>query len=114
MNISTIRAFRAAIIVGVLTRFATAFAGAQQQPNDVQVKTTRISSNFYTLEGNGGMVGVLTGPDGVLMVDTQFAPMSEKLVAAIKQISDGRIRFVINTHDHGDQPGGNEYMAKPG
>ena len=112
MNISTIGASRAAIIIVALMRFA-AFAGAQQ-PNDVQVKTTRISNNFYTLEGNGGMVGVLTGPDGVLMVDTQFAPMSEKLVAAIKQISDGRIRFVINTHVHGDHTGGNENMARAG
>jgi len=112
MNISTIGASRAAIIIVALMRFA-AIAGAQQA-NDVQVKTTRISNNFYTLEGNGGMVGVLTGPDGVLMVDTQFAPMSEKLVAAIKQISDGRIRFVINTHVHGDHTGGNENMAKAG
>ena len=104
---------RAAMIAVVLTTFAAASAGAQQ-PADVQVKTTKISNNFYTLEGNGGMVGVLTGPDGVLMVDTQFAPMSEKLVAAIKQISDGRIRFVINTHVHGDHTGGNENMAKMG
>ena len=80
MNISTIGASRAAIIIVALMRFA-AIAGAQQA-NDVQVRTSRISNNFYTLEGNGGMVGVLTGPDGVLMVDTQFAPMSEKLVAA--------------------------------
>jgi len=114
MNVSTIGASRAAILVVALTRFAAVLAGAQQQPNDVQVKTTRISNNFYTLEGNGGMVGVLTGPDGALMVDTQFAPMSEKLVAAIKQISDGRIRFVINTHVHGDHTGGNENMARAG
>ena len=60
------------------------------------------------------MVGVLTGPDGVLMVDTQFAPMTENLMAAIKQISDGRIRLVINTHVHGDHTGGNENLGKMG
>ncbi len=96
----------------VLTNLAV--SGSAQQPADVQVKTTKIANNFYTLEGNGGMVGVLTGPDGVLMVDTQFAPMTEKLVAAIKQISDGRIRFVINTHLHGDHTGGNENLGKMG
>ena len=109
----TIGASRAAMIAVVLTTFAAASASAQQ-PADVQIKTTKISNNFYTLEGQGGMVGVLAGPDGVLMVDTQFAPMSEKIVAAIKQISDGRIRFVINTHVHGDHTGGNENMGKMG
>jgi cyclase len=113
MRISTTGAAAIALVV---TTFAAAAAGGGQQPNpnDVQVKTTKISNNFYTLEGNGGTVGVLTGADGVLMVDTQFAPMSEKLVAAIKQISDGRIRFVINTHVHGDHTGGNENMARTG
>jgi cyclase len=105
-------ALRAAALLAILTNLAA--SGSAQQPADVQVKTTKIANNFYTLEGNGGMVGVLTGPDGVLMVDTQFAPMTEKLVAAIKQISDGRIRFVINTHLHGDHTGGNENFGKMG
>jgi cyclase len=105
-------ALRAAVLLVLLTSLAV--AGRAQQPADVQVKTTKVANNFYTLEGNGGMVGVLTGPDGVLMVDTQFAPMTEKLVAAIKQISDGRIRFVINTHLHGDHTGGNENFGKMG
>lgn len=108
----TIGASRAAILLLVLTNLAA--SGSAQQPADVQVKTTKIGNNFYTLEGQGGMVGVLTGPDGVLMVDTQFARMTEKLVAAIRQISDGRIRFVINTHVHGDHTGGNENIGKMG
>ena len=88
-----------------------------QQPPDfsqVQIKTTKIGGNFYTLEGQGGTIGVLAGPDGVLMVDAQFAPLSDKIVAAIKQISDGRIRFLVNTHVHRDHTGGNENIAKLG
>jgi glyoxylase-like metal-dependent hydrolase (beta-lactamase superfamily II) len=93
---------------------APAAAPAAPDFSQVQIKTTKISSNFYTLEGQGGMVGVLAGPDGVLVVDAQFAPLTEKLVAAIKQVSDGRIRFLINTHVHGDHTGGNENFGKLG
>ena len=87
-----------------------------QQPDfsKVQIKTNKVSSNFYTLDGQGGTIGVLTGPDGVLMVDAQFAPLSDKIIAAIKQISDGHIRMLINTHVHGDHTGGNENIAKTG
>ena len=89
-------------------------ARAQQDFSQVQIKTTKIAGNFYTLEGQGGTIGVLAGPDGVLMVDSQFAPLGDKIVAAIKQISDGRIRFLVNTHVHGDHTGGNENIAKQG
>jgi glyoxylase-like metal-dependent hydrolase (beta-lactamase superfamily II) len=89
-------------------------ARAQQDFSQVQIKTTKIAGNFYTLEGQGGTIGVLAGPDGVLMVDSQFAPLGDKIVAAIKQISDGRIRFLVNTHVHGDHTGGNENIARQG
>jgi cyclase len=90
-------------------------ASAQQQDfSQVQIKTTKIAPNFYTLEGQGGTIGVLTGPDGVFMVDAQFAPLTDKIVAAIKQISDGRIKFLVNTHVHGDHTGGNENLGKMG
>ena len=59
-------------------------------------------------------IGVLTGPDGVFMVDAQFAPLSEKIAAAIKQISDRPIKFLVNTHVHGDHTGGNENFGKGG
>jgi glyoxylase-like metal-dependent hydrolase (beta-lactamase superfamily II) len=94
----------------------TAPANAQAQPDfsKVEIKTTKISNNFYTLEGQGGVIGVLAGPDGVLMVDSQFAPLTGKIVAAIKQISDRPIRYLINTHVHGDHTGGNENLGKMG
>jgi cyclase len=89
-------------------------AAAAPDMSQVQIKTTKISNNFYTLEGNGGTIGVLTGPDGVLMVDTEFAPLTDKIVAAVKQVSPSPIRFVIDTHVHGDHTGGNENLAKLG
>jgi glyoxylase-like metal-dependent hydrolase (beta-lactamase superfamily II) len=96
---------------------ACAAIGLSAQGQDfskVEIKATKVASNFYALEGSGGTIGVLTGPDGVLMVDSQFAPLTEKIVAAIKQVSDGRIRYLINTHQHPDHTGGNENLAKMG
>src|SRR5215831_9234558 len=107
---------RAAALATVMTLVLTAPVRGQQPPDfsQVQIKTTKIAGNFYTLEGQGGTIGVLAGPDGVLMVDAQFAPLSDKIIAAIKQVSDGRIRFLINTHVHGDHTGGNENIGKTG
>jgi cyclase len=80
----------------------------------VEIKTTKLAPNFYTLEGQGGAIGVLVGPDGVFMVDSQFAPLSDKIAAAIRQISDRPIKFMVNTHVHGDHTGGDENFAKMG
>ncbi len=80
----------------------------------VEIKTTKVGNNLYTLEGQGGMIGVLVGPDGIFMVDTQFAPLTPKIVAAVKQLSPLPIKFVVNTHVHGDHTGGNENLAKMG
>src|SRR6186713_1613797 len=103
------------VMTVAIAAFAAAIAFAQNQDlSNVQIKATKISNNFTTLEGQGGMIGVLSGPDGVFMVDSQFAPLTDKIVAAIKQISDGRIRFVVNTHVHGDHTGGNENLGRLG
>ncbi|MBZ5556762.1 MAG: MBL fold metallo-hydrolase [Acidobacteriia bacterium] len=92
----------------------TAFAQGNIDFTKVEIKTAKIANNFYALEGAGGAIGVLTGPDGVFMVDSQYAPLTDKIVAAIKQISDGRIRFMVNTHVHPDHTGGNENLGKLG
>src|SRR3984885_12522148 len=93
----------------------TVYAQAPQPDfSKVEIKTTKISNTFYTLDGQGGTIGVLVGPDGIFMVDSQFAPLSQKIAAAIHQISDKRIRFMVNTRVHGDHNGGNESFAKMG
>ena len=105
------------IVLGGQSARAQAPAAApapQQDFSKIEIKTTKLSGNFYTLEGSGGMIGVLAGTDGVFMVDSQYAPLTEKIVAAIKQISDGRIRFMVNTHVHPDHTGGNENLGKMG
>jgi glyoxylase-like metal-dependent hydrolase (beta-lactamase superfamily II) len=107
-----------------LATCAAGVAQAQQLPaavrappidfGKVEIQTTRHSEDFFTLEGQGGTISVLTGPDGVLMVDGQFAPLTDKIIAAIKKVSDQPIRFLVNTHVHADHTGGNENFAKLG
>ena len=91
-------------------------AHAQGAPDfsKVEIKANRVTDKFYTLDGQGGTIGVLFGPDGVFMVDTQFAPLSDKIVAAIKRLTPQPIKFVVNTHVHGDHTGGDENFGKLG
>jgi glyoxylase-like metal-dependent hydrolase (beta-lactamase superfamily II) len=95
---------------------STAVYAQAPQPDfsKVEIKTTKVTNSFYTLEGQGGTIGILVGPDGIFMVDSQFAPLSQKIAAAIHQISDKPVRFMVNTHVHGDHTGGNENFAKMG
>jgi cyclase len=91
---------------------------AQQQPDysKVQIKATKVSGNIYMLEGEGGNIGASVGEDGIVIVDDQFAPLAEKIQAALKNlgITDKPVRFVINTHYHGDHTGGNELFNNAG
>jgi cyclase len=115
MRIRTI-SFWGTLAMAMAVGAAPAHGQGQTQPdfNKIEIKTTKLGNNFYTLEGQGGTIGVLAGPDGVLMVDDQFAPLSAKIAAAIKQISDQPIRFLVNTHVHPDHTGGNENFGKMG
>ncbi|NIM51671.1 MAG: MBL fold metallo-hydrolase [Gemmatimonadales bacterium] len=85
-----------------------------QETQDVEIQTVRVADNVYMLMGRGGNIGVSVGEDGVFLVDDQYAPLTDKILAAVREISDRPIRFVINTHWHGDHTGGNENMGKAG
>lgn len=82
-------------------------AQAQTDFSKVEVKATKVAGNVYMLEGAGGNIGVSVGDDGLLIVDDQFAPLADKIRAALKGIADKKLRFILNTHWHGDHTGGN-------
>lgn len=95
--------------------FTVSVASGQGRDFDkVQIKTVKAAGNVHMLLGSGGNIGVCTGDDGVFLVDDQFAPLTKKIKAAIGEISDKDIRFVINTHWHFDHVGGNENMGETG
>ena len=87
---------------------------AFQNMEQVEIKTQQITKEVYLLQGAGGNIGILTGPDGVFMIDDQFAALSDKLIAAIATISEQPVRFLVNTHHHGDHTGGNENFDDQG
>ena len=107
---------RISFLSGLVAASLLASAQAQQAVDfsKVEIKTTRLADNLHLLEGQGGTISVLTGPDGVLLVDSQFAPLTDKLVAAVRKLSDQPIRYLINTHLHGDHTGGNDAFGKAG
>src|SRR5271167_4243914 len=93
---------------------AAAFVSAQDQDfSKVQIKVTKVSGNIYMLEGSGGNIAASVGDDGIVIVDDQYAPLADKIAAALKGIgvTDKPVRFVINTHYHGDHTGGNMPFA---
>jgi len=86
-------------------------AVAQQDFGKVEIKATKVSGHVYMLEGSGGNIGASVGDDGIVIVDDQFAPLAPKIKAALKNITDKPIRFVLNTHFHGDHTGGNAQFS---
>jgi cyclase len=90
-------------------------AAAQQQNFDaVEVHALKVRDGIYMLVGSGGNITMQVGADGILIVDTQFAPLSERIVAAIRKISDQPIHYIVNTHHHGDHTGGNVNLRAAG
>jgi cyclase len=93
--------------------FVLGLASAQEQDfSKVQMKVTKVAGTVYMLEGAGGNIGASVGDDGIVIVDDQYAPLAEKIQAALKGITDKPVRFIINTHYHGDHTGGNAYFQK--
>ncbi len=82
-------------------------AYTQEDFSKVEIKAEKIAGNVYMLEGRGGNIGVSVGSDGILIVDDQFAPLADKIKAALKTLGEGKLKFVLNTHWHGDHTGGN-------
>jgi glyoxylase-like metal-dependent hydrolase (beta-lactamase superfamily II) len=87
---------------------------AQQQPDysKVEIKVTKVAGTVYMLEGMGGNIGASVGDDGIVIVDDEFLPLADKIEAALKGITDKPVRFVLNTHWHGDHTGGNPHFGE--
>ncbi|MCM8568069.1 MBL fold metallo-hydrolase [Gramella jeungdoensis] len=87
---------------------------AFQNFDDVEIEIVPVNNNVYMLKGAGGNIGILTGEDGVFMIDDQFAPLSQKIIDKLKTISDQPVKFLVNTHHHGDHVGGNANFREEG
>jgi glyoxylase-like metal-dependent hydrolase (beta-lactamase superfamily II) len=116
MNKNALGAAKVTLVLGVLLALGTSVEGQNQDFSKVQIKVTKVSGNIYMLEGEGGNIAASVGEDGIVIVDNQFAPLAEKIQAALKdlKVTDKPVRFVINTHYHGDHTGGNEPFANTG
>jgi glyoxylase-like metal-dependent hydrolase (beta-lactamase superfamily II) len=85
-----------------------------QNLDSVQIKTSKVAGSIYMLEGSGGNIGALVGKDGIILVDDQFAPLSEKIKKALAALSTQSIKFIINTHFHSDHTDGNKTLGGEG
>lgn len=101
----------AALLAAALVPLAPAPAGAQEG-DPAEVEVTHVAGSVYVLTGRGGNVGVSAGEDGVVLVDDQFAPVAPAIRAAVDTLAERGLRFVINTHWHGDHTGGNEVFGR--
>lgn len=86
---------------------ATTLSPQTQDFSKVEITATKVAGNVHMLQGRGGNIGVSVGVDGILIVDDQFAPLADKIKAALKNLGEGKLKFVLNTHWHGDHTGGN-------
>src|SRR5712691_4445938 len=99
--------------IAILALLSSALCLAQDQDfSKVEIKVTKVAGTVYMLQGAGGNIGASVGDDGIVVVDDQYAPLAEKIQAALKGITDKPVRFIINTHYHEDHTGGNEFFQK--
>src|ERR671919_802831 len=104
---------RCLVALGFLVCLTTS-ANAQTDWSKIEIKVHKVNGNVYMLQGAGGNIGVSVGPDGILIVDDQYAPLADKIKAALKTLGEGKLKFVLNTHWHGDHTGGNAAFASEG
>ncbi len=104
----------ASLLLAACAVVALPSAGTAQAMDDVQITTQQLTDAVYMLIGQGGNIGLFVGDDGAFVIDDQFAPLTEKILAAIADVTDQPVRFVFNTHWHGDHTGGNENMGEAG
>jgi glyoxylase-like metal-dependent hydrolase (beta-lactamase superfamily II) len=105
------RTLLAAVFAGLFVLSAALVAVQQQDFSKVEIKAHPVRGNVYMLEGSGGNIGVSAGEDGLLLVDSQFAPLADKIKAALKNLNPGKAKFLLNTHYHGDHTGGNRVFG---
>ena len=79
--------------------------------DDIEIKVTKANENVYMLQGAGGNIGVLATKTGLLLVDNQFAPLAERIENAMKEIANKELKYIVNTHFHGDHTGSNSYFS---
>jgi cyclase len=105
-----------AVVLGLLLVCGSVARPQNEDFSKVEIKVTKVSGNIYMLEGEGGNIAASVGEDGIVIVDDQYAPLAEKIQAALKnlKITDKPVRFVVNTHYHGDHTGGNAPFASSG
>ena len=100
-------------LAGCTLLVAAGLAFAQDEDfSKVEIKVTKVSGNVYMLAGAGGNIGASVGEDGIVVVDDEYAPLAEKIQAALKGVTDKPVRFIINTHFHGDHTGGNAFFQR--
>lgn len=102
------------VLAAAFAACASLPAFAQQDFSKVEIKTEKLAEGVWMLTGAGGNIGVSAGADGVFLIDSQYAPLTDKIKAAVATVSDKPVRFVLNTHWHGDHVGGNENLGKTG
>lgn len=113
-NLRTCSLLRPVLLAAAVLIGCSVQAQTPQDFSKVQIITHKLAEGIYYLEGSGGNIGVSVGEDGVFLIDDQYAPLSEKIIAAVRALSDKPIRFIFNTHHHGDHTGGNEILGKGG
>jgi len=107
-------AMRSRLVCAALLGLATSAAAQDVDFERVVIRTEAVAPGLSVLFGQGGNIAVSTGADGPVLVDDQFAPLAPKILAAVKALQDGPVRFVINTHWHFDHTGGNEPFGRGG